>query len=54
VIGALLLASIQQIVTVTISNEINVLVVGVLLVLFVVAAPDGVLGLFKRWLRSSR
>ena len=54
VIGALLLASIQQIVTVTISNEINVLVVGVLLVLFVVGAPDGVLGLFKRWLRSSK
>jgi len=48
VIGALLLASIQQIVTVTISNEINVLVVGVLLVVFVVAAPDGVLGLFKK------
>jgi branched-chain amino acid transport system permease protein len=49
VIGALLLGSIQQIVTVTISNEINVLVVGVLLVLFVVLAPDGVLGLFKKF-----
>ena len=48
VIGALLLGSIQQIVTVTISNEINVLVVGVLLVLFVVLAPDGVLGLLKK------
>ena len=54
VIGAFLLGSIQQIVTVTISNEINVLVVGVLLVLFVVLAPDGVIGLFKRWTRSSR
>jgi branched-chain amino acid transport system permease protein len=54
VIGALILASIQQVVTVTISNEINVLVVGVLLVAFVVGAPDGVLGLFKRWLRSSK
>ncbi len=52
VIGAMLLASIQQIVTVTISNEINVLVVGVLLVLFVVAAPDGVIGLFKKFLRK--
>ena len=52
VIGALLLGSIQQIVTVTISNEINVLVVGVLLVLFVVLAPDGVLGLFKKFLGS--
>ena len=48
VIGALLLGSVQQIVTVTISNEINVLVVGVLLVLFVVLAPDGVVGLFKK------
>lgn len=47
-IGALLLASLQQIVTVTISNEINVLVVGVLLVLFVVAAPDGIIGLFRK------
>ena len=54
VIGAFLLGSIQQIVTVTISNEINVLVVGVLLVLFVVLAPDGVVGLFRKWLRSSR
>jgi len=54
VIGALLLATIQQIVTVTISGEINVLVVGVLLVAFVVGAPDGVLGLFKRWLPSSK
>jgi branched-chain amino acid transport system permease protein len=51
VIGALLLGSVQQIVTVTISSEINVLVVGVLLVLFVVLAPDGVLGLFRKWIR---
>lgn len=48
VIGAILLASVQQIVTVTISSEINVLVVGVLLVVFVVAAPDGVLGLLRK------
>jgi branched-chain amino acid transport system permease protein len=54
VIGALALGSIQQIVTVTISNEINVLVVGVLLVLFVVLAPDGIIGLFRKWLRSSK
>ncbi len=52
VLGAILLASLQQIVTVTISGEINVLVVGVLLVLFVVLAPDGILGLFKRWLKA--
>ena len=48
VIGAILLASVQQIVTVTISSEINVLVVGVLLVVFVVGAPEGVLGLLKK------
>jgi branched-chain amino acid transport system permease protein len=48
VIGALILSSLQQIVTVTISGEMNVLVVGVLLVFFVVVAPDGVLGLVKR------
>jgi branched-chain amino acid transport system permease protein len=54
VVGALLLGSIQQIVTVTISNEINVLVVGVLLVLFVVLAPDGIVGLFKKWLPFSK
>jgi branched-chain amino acid transport system permease protein len=54
IIGALLLSTLQQIITVTISGEVNVLVVGVLLVVFVVLAPEGVLGLFKRWLRSSK
>ncbi|MGQ0652808.1 MAG: branched-chain amino acid ABC transporter permease [Betaproteobacteria bacterium] len=53
IIGALLLGSLQQIITVTISGEVNVLIVGVLLVLFVVLAPEGVLGLFKRWLKPS-
>ena len=52
VLGALLLATIQQVVTVTISGEINVLVIGVLLVLFVVFAPDGVLGLFRKLKRN--
>jgi branched-chain amino acid transport system permease protein len=45
VIGALLIGTTQQIVTVTISSELNVLVVGVLLVVFVVLAPQGILGL---------
>jgi ABC-type branched-subunit amino acid transport system permease subunit len=31
-----------------------VLVVGVLLVLFVVLAPEGVLGLVKKWKQSSK
>jgi branched-chain amino acid transport system permease protein len=52
VIGAVLLASVQQIVTVTISSELNVLVVGVLLVAFVVAAPQGILGLTERLVRT--
>jgi len=52
VIGALLLSSLQQIVTVTISNEMNVLVVGVLLVVFVVGAPDGILGLLRKLKRA--
>ncbi|MBK8764185.1 MAG: branched-chain amino acid ABC transporter permease [Burkholderiaceae bacterium] len=54
VIGALLLGTLQQVVTVTISNELNVLVVGVLLVVFVVIAPDGILGWVKSWKRSSK
>jgi branched-chain amino acid transport system permease protein len=49
IVGALLLGSLQQVVTVTISSEVNVLIVGVLLVLFVVAAPEGILGLFRRF-----
>jgi len=48
IIGAILLGTLQQVVTVTISGEVNVLVVGVLLVVFVVIAPEGILGLFKR------
>ena len=45
VLGALLIGTVQQVVTVTISSELNVLVVGVLLVVFVVGAPQGILGL---------
>jgi branched-chain amino acid transport system permease protein len=52
VLGALLLGIVQQVVTVTISSELNVLVVGVLLVVFVVAAPEGIVGLAKRIFRK--
>jgi len=55
VIGAILLGTVQQVVTVTVSSELNVLVVGVLLVLFVVAAPEGIVGLARRfaaWFRK--
>ena len=53
-IGAIILGTLQQVVTVTISSELNVLVVGLLLVLFVVLAPEGVLGLVKKWKQSSK
>jgi branched-chain amino acid transport system permease protein len=52
VIGAILLGTVQQVVTVTVSSELNVLVVGVLLVLFVVAAPEGIVGLAQRLRRA--
>ena len=48
VLGALLLGTVQQVVTVTISSELNVLVVGVLLVVFVVGAPQGIVGLIVK------
>src|ERR1700761_3177530 len=49
VLGAVLLASTQQYLAVTISSEINLLVLGVMLVLFVVAAPKGIIGLVSRF-----
>jgi branched-chain amino acid transport system permease protein len=48
VIGAVLLGAAQQIATVTISSEMNLFIVGVVLVLFVVLAPEGILGLVRR------
>jgi branched-chain amino acid transport system permease protein len=48
VIGAILLGVTQQLLAVTISSEVNVLVLGVMLVLFVVGAPEGIIGLFRK------
>ena len=48
-VGALLLGTVQQVATVTISSELNLLIVGVLLVFFVIAAPDGIVGLVRKW-----
>ena len=45
VLGAVLLGTIQQVATVTISSELNLLIVGLLLILFVIAAPNGIVGL---------
>jgi branched-chain amino acid transport system permease protein len=48
VIGAVLLNSAQQYASVTISSEWNLFIVGVVLVAFVVLAPEGILGLARR------
>jgi branched-chain amino acid transport system permease protein len=48
IVGAILLGATQQYLTVTISSEINLLVLGVMLVVFVVGAPEGIIGLVRR------
>ncbi|MBV8888697.1 MAG: branched-chain amino acid ABC transporter permease [Alphaproteobacteria bacterium] len=47
VIGAVLLGTIQQIATVTISSALNLLIVGLLLIFFVIIAPNGIVGLVQ-------
>jgi branched-chain amino acid transport system permease protein len=49
-IGAILLGGGQQIANVTISSEINLLIVGLLLVVFVTLAPDGIVGMVRKWM----
>jgi branched-chain amino acid transport system permease protein len=49
IVGVLLLGSTQQILTVTISSAANLFVVGILLVIFLTAAPKGVVGLVRNW-----
>jgi branched-chain amino acid transport system permease protein len=51
VIGSLLLGTLTQIATVTISSAVNLLLVGALLVGFVIVAPTGLVGLVQRFLR---
>jgi branched-chain amino acid transport system permease protein len=48
-IGAILLGSLQQIATVTISSAVNLLIVGLLLVGFVIVAPAGIIGLVHHY-----
>jgi branched-chain amino acid transport system permease protein len=50
-IGAILLGSLQQIATVTISSAVNLLIVGLLLVGFVIVAPNGIVGLVQKYIR---
>jgi branched-chain amino acid transport system permease protein len=47
VVGAVLLATLQQFTTVTISSAVNLLIVGMVLIVFVVAAPKGIVGLVQ-------
>jgi branched-chain amino acid transport system permease protein len=47
-VGAVLLASLQQYATVMMSGVVNLLIVGVLLIVFVVVAPDGIVGLARK------
>jgi branched-chain amino acid transport system permease protein len=51
-IGAILLGTLQQLATVTISSVVNLLIVGVLLVAFVIIAPKGIVGLVQDWRRA--
>ena len=53
-VGALLLGSIQQVATVTISSELNLLIVGLMLIIFVVLAPEGLVGLVRRTVNRAR
>ena len=48
VLGAVLVGGLQEWLRVTISSEWSLLLAGVLLVAFVIAAPQGIVGLFKR------
>jgi branched-chain amino acid transport system permease protein len=56
VIGAILLGTIQQLGTVgffldlKLDPTFNLLIVGLLLILFVIIAPNGIVGLVKSWL----
>jgi branched-chain amino acid transport system permease protein len=53
-VGAILLGSAQQYATVTISSAVNLLIVGLMLVAFVIIAPNGLVGLVQERLRAWR
>jgi len=54
VIGSLLLGTVQQVITVTVSGVLNLLIVGVLLVVFVTLAPEGIVGLVQKLRHRAR
>jgi branched-chain amino acid transport system permease protein len=51
-VGALVLGTLQQIATVTISSAVNLLIVGLLLIGFVIVAPNGIVGLVRDYMRE--
>jgi branched-chain amino acid transport system permease protein len=53
-VGAILLGTLQQVATVTISSAVNVLLVGLLLVFFVIVAPNGLVGVVQKLFRGKR
>ena len=53
-IGAILLGTLQQVATVTISSVGNLLIVGLLLIGFVIVAPNGIVGLVAGLDRGKR
>ncbi|MGE0256047.1 MAG: branched-chain amino acid ABC transporter permease [Alphaproteobacteria bacterium] len=52
--GAIVLGTAQEVARVTISSEMNLLIVGVLLVFFVIAAPEGFVGLVRKYLGNRK
>ena len=54
VLGAVLLGTAQQVATVTISSALNLLIVGIILVAFVILAPEGIVGLIGRVVKRKR
>lgn len=53
-VGALMLGTLEQWITVTVTSEVNLLIVGLLLVGFVIIAPNGLIGLWARFLSILR
>ena len=54
IIGALVVGGAQEVITVTISSEMNLLVVGVMLVAFITLAPKGIVGLYQDYKNKRR
>jgi len=46
--GAMLLGTIQQVITVTISSDLNLLILALIIIGFVILAPKGIMGLLRK------